>query len=364
MRQRSEACSLRRKTTYSNQYPIYQAVPMSSRHLAQPEYNGATRMIRQLLLISGLLCSTLFSGHVFAAGNYEESLKLLADGVIAESLKAKKERLAIIDFTDARGVVTPIGQFLAEELGTQLLVVGELKVVERKLVSSTLKKRHITQVDAASPKALKGAAKAIRTDTFVMGSYLDAPEGILVTVKLISPSNAQAIGAARGMIPKTGPLGELVKEFNKPPVVKVEPPKGPSTPEGLGFHRNEHYELVVRTLSRQDNQIRMDLTIENRSPRDVKLLCLLQNTVLKDDQGGQWAQSVEGNRDGLCTRGVELSPREKDRAVLTFTAPADSTAVSPFTFSFHEKSPRRDATFAIENLPVEPSLPPATTVTP
>ncbi|HEX7765630.1 MAG TPA: FlgO family outer membrane protein [Nitrospira sp.] len=316
-------------------------------------------MIRQFLAITGLLCSTLLSSHVFAAGTYEENLKLLADGVIAESLKAKKERLAIIDFTDARGVVTPIGQFLAEELGTQLLVAGELKVVERKLVSSTLKKRHITQLDAASPKALKGAAKAIRTDLFAVGSYLDSPDGILVTVKLINPSNAQAISAARGMIPKAGPLAEMVKEATTPPPVKVEPPKGPTTPEGLGFHRNEFYELVVRTLSRQDNQMRMDLTIENRSPRDVKLLCLLQNTVLKDDQGGQWTQSVEGNRDGLCTRGVELSPREKDRAVLTFTAPADSSAASQFTFSFHEKSPRRDATFAIENLTIEasPALP-------
>lgn len=321
-------------------------------------------MIRQCLAIAGLLCSTLLPTHVFAAGGYEESLKLLADGVIAESLKAKKERLAIIDFTDAKGAVTPIGQFLAEELGTQLLVAGELKVVEHRLVSSTLKKRHITQIEATSPKALKGAAKAIRTDVFVTGSYLDAPEGILVTVKLMNPSNAQAIGAARGMIPKAGPLGEMVKEANTPPPVKVEPPKGPATPEGLGFHRNEFYELVVRALSRQDNRIRMDLTIENRSPRDVKLLCLLQNTVLKDDQGGQWTQQVEHNREGLCTRGVELSPREKDRAVLTFTAPADSPAVSQFTLSFHEKSPRRDATFTIEGLAVETAPTPVTPATP
>jgi hypothetical protein len=61
---------------------------------------------------------------------------------------------------------------------------------------------------------------------------------------------------------------------------------------------------------------------------------------------------------------VELSPREKDRAVLTFTAPADSPAASQFTLSFHEKSPRRDATFAIEGLTVETPIPPAATVTP
>jgi hypothetical protein len=321
-------------------------------------------MIRRLLIISTFFCGTVLSSHAMAAGNYEESLKTLTEGVIAESVKSKKARLAIVDFTDSKGIVTPVGQFLAEELGTQLLVAGDVTVVERKLVSSALKKFHITQIDSTPPKALKRAAKAIRADVFIVGSYLDAPEGILVTAKLISPLNVQAIGAARGTIPKAGPLAELVKETSKPPVVKVEAPKGPATPEGLGFHRNEFYELVVQTLSRQDNQIRMDLTIENRSPRDVKLLCFLQNTFLKGDQGGQWLQNVEGNRDGLCTRGVELSPREKDRAVLIFTAPADSPAGSHFTLSFHEKSPRRDATFTIEGLAVEASPAPVTPVTP
>ena len=321
-------------------------------------------MIRQLLAIAGLLCSTLLSSHVFAAGGYEDSLKLLAEGVIAESVKAKKERLAITDFTDSKGVVTPMGRFLAEELGTQLLVAGELKIMEPKLVSSTLKKFHITQLDSAAPPVLKRAAKAIRADAFIIGSYIDSADGILVTAKLLNPSSAQAIGAARGTIPKTGPLAEMVKDASKPPPAKIEPPKGPSTPEGLGFHRNDYYELVVQTLSRQDNQIRMDLTIENRSPRDVKLLCLLQDTLLKDDQGGQWLQRVETNREGLCTRGVELSPREKERAVLTFTAPAESPAASQFSFSFHEKSPRPDATFAIDGLTIEHASPPAPTVTP
>jgi len=321
-------------------------------------------MIRRFLTISAFLSCSLLSSHVLAAGNYEETLKALAEGVIAESVKAKKERLAIVDFTDSKGVVTPIGQFLAEELGTQLLVAGDLTVVEHKLVSSTLKKRHITQIDSTAPKVLKSTAKAIRADVFVVGSYIDSPDGILVTAKLLSPSNAQAIGAARGTIPKIGPLAEMVKAANAPPVVKAEPPKGPATPEGLGFHRNEYYELVVRTMSLQDNQIRMDLTIENRSPRDVKLLCLLQNTLLKDNQGGQWLQSVEGNRDGLCTRGMELSPREKDRAVLTFSAPAESPAASQFTLAFHEKSPRRDASFMIEGLAIDASTTTPATVTP
>jgi hypothetical protein len=62
----------------------------------------------------------------WAAASYEESLKQLAEGVTEGAAKSKKQRLAVLDFTDSHGHQTPIGQFLAEELGTQVMVAGEL----------------------------------------------------------------------------------------------------------------------------------------------------------------------------------------------------------------------------------------------
>jgi hypothetical protein len=57
-------------------------------------------------------------------------------------------------------------------------------------------------------------------------------------------------------------------------------------------------------------------------------------------------------------RGLELSPREKERAVLLFTAPPDAFA-SQFTLHYHEKSPRRDAAFTIDGLKTETGASPA-----
>lgn len=312
-------------------------------------------IVRTSLFLIAITLSIVLPTSVWAAGSYEESLKQLAEEVIAEAVKAKKQRLAFLDFTDSKGNATPIGQFLAEEVGTQVLVAGELKVVERTLVQSTLKKLHVAKIEPAHAKAVRRAAKVIRADAFISGSYMDTPEGVQVTTKLISPLNAQVVGAARGTLPKTGPLGEMIKEANKPPVVKLEGPQEPPIPVGLGFHRNEFYELVVQSIERQDSHAKLDLTIENRSPRDLKVLCLLQETMLKDDHGAVWLQGIEDNRDGLCTRGVELSPREKERAVLTFAAPPDATA-SQFTLHYHEKSPRRDVTFTIDGLKVESAV--------
>jgi TolB-like protein len=316
--------------------------------------------MNRLLLTVLLAFAALWALPAYAASQYEESLKQLAEGVIADAVKAGKGQLALVDFTDAKGAVTPIGKFLAEELGTQILVAGELKVVDHTMVDSTLKKFHVTQFEPAQAKAVNQAAKAVRADVFATGSYLESPEGLRVTVKLLNPSTLHSLGATRGTIPKTGPLAELIKEANKPPVVKVDLAAKPAPPPGLGSHSNDYYQLVVMALHRREKQISADLTIENKSSRDIKVLCQLQGTLLEDDRGGQWKLEVENNREGLCMRGIEIPRRGKGRAVLTFSASTDEPG-SQVIFRYHEKSPRPDAQFSIEGLKAElAGTPPAT----
>jgi len=315
--------------------------------------------MNRLLLTILLAIATLWALPAHAASSYEDSLKQLAEGVVADAAKANRGRLAVLDFTDAKGIVTPIGQFFAEELSTQILVTGELKVVDRALVDSTLKKFHVTLLEPAQAEAIKRAAKAVQADVFVTGSYLESTGDFRVTVKLFSPTTVQSLGARRGTIPKAGPLADLIKEANKPPVVTVDPSAKAPLPPGLGSHSNEYYQLVVTALYRRDKQVTADLTIENKSSRDVKVLCLLHDTVLEDDHGALWKLEAEDNREGLCMRGIELSPRSKGRSVLTFSAPTDATG-NQFILRYHEKAPRRDALFSIEGLKAESAgAPPA-----
>jgi TolB-like protein len=320
------------------------------------------RMIGLPVLLVGLL--TLFSHPTssWAGTKYEEGLRQLADGVAEGAAKAKKQRLVFLDFTDGKGESTPMGQFLAEELGTQIMVAGELTVVDRTLAYATLKKLHVDHIDSAHAKTVQQAAKVIRADLFVSGIILDTPDGLQVTVRLISPSNAQPIRAIRGLLPKAGPLNAFFKKEEPPQsITNIESPKEAQKPVGLGTYRNEYYEMVVRSIELQANRAKVDLTIENLSRRDLKFLCRLQETLLKDEQGTAWYQGVGDNREGLCTRGIELSPRRKERAVLTFTGSSENAATQ-FTLHFHETLPRRDASFVIDGLKVpSPSEPTQTT---
>jgi TolB-like protein len=320
------------------------------------------RMIGLLLLLVGFVTSFSHPTTSWAGANYEESLKQLADGVTEGAVKAKKQRLAFLDFTDSKGEPTPIGQFLAEELGTQIMVAGELTVVDRTLTYSTLKKLHVDHVDSAHAETVRRAAKAIRADVFVGGMIIETPEGLQITVRLINPSKAQTIGATRGMLPKAGPLNAFLKQEETPqPIVKIESPQEAPLPVGLGTHRNEYYEMIVGSIELQTSRAKVDLTVENLSQRDLKLLCHLQETLLKDEHGTAWHQGVEDNREGLCIRGVELSPHRKERAVLTFTG-SPETAATQFTLHFREKLPRRDSSFIIDGLKVGSSSKPAQTI--
>lgn len=318
-------------------------------------------MLMITLLFISLLLPFALPSSVCAAPSYEETLKQFTEEVTAGAVKSKKRRVAILDFTDSKGLSTPLGQFLAEEIGTQILLTGELTVVDRTLLHSTLKKLQVDHIDPGHAKAVQQAAKSTGADAFISGIYVESPDNVQVTARLINPSNAQTIGAARGTLPKTGPLVQFFKKEEPPqPVVQTNPAQAPPPPIGLGLHRNEYYELVVHAIEQQDGRVKVDLTIENRFPRDLKILCHLQDTLLKDDHGTLWRQEVGNNRESLCTRGIELSPRRKQRALLTFTATGETTA-SQFSLHFHEQSPRKDASFTIEGLKAEPTPPPAST---
>ena len=60
-----------------------------------------------------------------------------------------EEVAAAVELRRQQGEVTPIGQFLAERLATHLLVAGELKVVDRKLLIATMEKHQLTHLDTS-----------------------------------------------------------------------------------------------------------------------------------------------------------------------------------------------------------------------
>jgi TolB-like protein len=302
-------------------------------------------------LLSFILLLVLWQSSVLAASKYEDSVKELAEGVAAEAIKMKKSRLAVLDFVDNKGDVTPIGQFLAEELATQLLVAGELKVVDHKLLIATMEKHRLTHLDSSQAKAAKKVAKALRADLYVTGAYLEIPEGVRVTAKLIGPYTVYPVGAARSIVPKTGPLAVLLKQANAPkPAAPIALPEAAAPV--LSAHENELYKVSVLGVSRRDDHIALDLLFVNRSAHPVKIGCQLLDTYLQNEQGEQWKQDIVQSREGLCTRGMELTPGRQQHASLSFAA-TSALPRGALTLHYHETSPRPDRVVTLDGLKIE-----------
>jgi hypothetical protein len=174
-----------------------------------------------ILLYIGIILALL---QPAVAAEYEDSLRHLAEGVTTEVVKAKKERLALMDFTGPGDAVTPLGKFLADEVATRILLQGELQVVDQTLLRSTLKKLRITRVESSQAKAVTRAAKAVRADAFASGSYRETFDGVQISVKVISPKTAQPVGSAEGLLPWEGPLMEWLAGPEQPPTSVDEPP--------------------------------------------------------------------------------------------------------------------------------------------
>ena len=306
--------------------------------------------VPMIRLLPSLILLVLWHSTSLAASKYEDSVKELAEGVAAEAIKMKKSRLALLDFVDSKGDVTPIGQFLAEELATHLLVAGELKVVDRKLLIATMEKHQLTHLDTSQAKAAKKVAKALRADLYVTGAYLEIPEGIQVTAKLIGPYTVYPVGASRTIVPKSGPLAGLLKQAAAPaPVTAAVVTE--SAPI-LSAHENELYKVTILSISRQDDQIGLDLLFTNRTAHPVKIGCQLLDTYLVDEHGEQWKQNVAHNREGLCTRGMEVNPKRQQHARLSFLA-TDKPPTGPITLHYHETSPRADRIITLDGLKID-----------
>lgn len=303
-------------------------------------------------LLPCLILLVLWHSPSLAASKYEDSIKELAEGVAAEAIKMKKSRLALLDFVDSKGEVTPIGQFLAEELATHLLVAGELKVVDRKLLIATMKKHHLTHLDTSQAKAAKKVAKALRADLYVIGAYLEIPEGIQVTAKLIGPYTVYPVGASRTMVPKSGPLAALLKQAAAPAPATAATAVVPDTAPVLSAHENELYKITILGMTRQDDVIGLDLLFANRTAHPLKIGCQLLDTYLVDEHGVQWKQDVAQNREGLCTRGLELTPKRQQHASLSFLA-SNKPPTGPITLHYHETSPRTDRIITLDGLKID-----------
>ncbi|MBI4377823.1 MAG: SUMF1/EgtB/PvdO family nonheme iron enzyme [Nitrospinae bacterium] len=143
-------------------------------------------------------------------------------------IEKKKQKIAIIDFSDLNGNVTALGQFMAEELTTQLFIIapGKFEVVKRRQLLKLEEELVLGKVGNIEEKGIKKMGQVFGVDAVVTGSMTDLGNTVKINARVIAVESAKIFAVAATDIPKTGMVADLIekKVEGRQPVEKATTP--------------------------------------------------------------------------------------------------------------------------------------------
>lgn len=234
--------------------------------------------VKQFLLI--LLVFTFFStsGIVHADSNLEEGVSQLANKISSSMLEKRKQKIAIIDFSDLNGNVTALGQFIAEELTTQLFIIapGKFEFVERRQILKLEQELALGQMGFIAEKGIKKMGQILGVDAVVTGSMTDLGNTVKINARLIGVESAKVFAVASTEIPKTGMVADLIgrhaEAAQASPVnsTAVKPKAKTLAEVKMPFFQNDIFKITVKSLEKTGNTIRLILLYKNISKKNIK----------------------------------------------------------------------------------------------
>jgi formylglycine-generating enzyme required for sulfatase activity len=181
-------------------------------------------------ILAMLAAGAMMPAQTFADADYERSLSALSDRLLTAAGKRRVTRIAVADFTDLEGRVSPLGRFLSEELAASLPASGAVQVMDRAQLTALLTRHSLPDLSALDPAALQKLGKLAGLDAIVTGSAIELSGGVRMTVKLIATATGTVVGSARGTMPKTGAMADFLKKDIPAEQPKVPVPAARETP--------------------------------------------------------------------------------------------------------------------------------------
>jgi TolB-like protein len=152
----------------------------------------------------------LLAVPVHAHQGLGDGVRELATQISATATKQAKQKIAILPFHELEGQPTVLGTYIAEELVTNLVQLGDFHVVERQLLHKVLGELKIEQTGAIDPATAKQVGKLTGVDAIVTGSITDLSTFVAVNCRLIDTSTGQVFGAAKATLTKDSDLTKLM----------------------------------------------------------------------------------------------------------------------------------------------------------
>ena len=134
----------------------------------------------------------------------------LADQLLAGLAFAKFDKIAVIDFPGLDGKVTPLGQYLAEELTTRLVRAGRVQVVERRLLGQVLAEQKLDASGLVDEATASRLGRVLGAGAIVTGSAADLDGSVKINARVIETASGSVSAVATVRIPLDPELAALL----------------------------------------------------------------------------------------------------------------------------------------------------------
>jgi len=132
---------------------------------------------------------------------------------IAQKMDANhRTRIAVLEFSDLDGGTSPLGQYIAETLMTDLFDTGKFQVVERRLLATMLKENKLKTTGLLDPATTKKLGQVLGVDAIVSGTISNLASHVAVNARLVAVDTAAVFASASVEIEKDEDVKSLMKE--------------------------------------------------------------------------------------------------------------------------------------------------------
>ena len=295
----------------------------------------------------------LITKPIHAAQDLEGGIQEVAQQLSAAMGSGKVKKLAIVEFPDLNGYQSALGQFIAEELITQLSIganAGQFDVVERRQLARVLQEQELTDSSLFDAQSISKIGKILGIDAIVTGSIADLGTDVKINARAISIETAKVFAAAATKIPKTDTVLQLMRQ-NAGPASQgaVSAATGLRLTQvqraGLFFQNSFlRIDVISFTISKDNKKAILSLSIENITSQDIYLATdgcdgstLIDSSGAVVPEGSKGRVFVTGLQCGYADLVATLAAYEDERRKFARFEPGTKTPVV-FTFQSTEET--------------------------
>lgn len=252
---------------------------------------------------------------ILVLADLESGVKDLAKQISNNMKENNKKKIAIIEFSNLNDEVTQLGQFLSEELITQLFIAdpGKFEVVERRQLLKVLNEQELGTSGLLDADAMGTVGKILGVDAIVTGSITDLGNDIKINARLIAIDTAKIFAVATTTMPKVGTVVNLMEKkapnesgaTNKTTVVSKREGNLPSSNKHGQTIDANGYTFNLLSCIKNSDKVKCKFNITNNEKENSLLLYGTQGTHssrLFDPKG----ETYNANKVELA--GVSASP--------------------------------------------------------